>query len=171
MQLRAEWISFLFKVIETQWRERLPLFPLHHHPSHHLYWWLPCKPLCLPSLPVNDSLHFTLTGTKEKPLALSFFFMKSEEIDQAREKRCDRTVWLCRSWLSWCGVELAWDKHVIGTKKALPLFFSTCCNRPILSLKVTESEKFAARQKLLDCTVCMKLWLSENRARCCCCCC
>ncbi len=109
MQLRAEWISFLFKVIETQWRERLPLFP----PLIICIDGSPVSPSACP-LPVNDSLHFTL---QEPRKTLWPFPVKSEEIDRAREKRCDRAVWLGGSWLSWCGEELAQDKHVRKTKR------------------------------------------------------
>lgn len=91
--------------------------PEPHHPTLCIDG-SPVSPSACPR-PVNDSLHFTL---QEPRKTLWPFAARSEEIDQARERRCDRAVWLCRSWLSWCGEELAQDKHVRNAKR--PYFFS-----------------------------------------------
>lgn len=48
----------------------------------------PVSPSAHP-LPVNDSLHFTLQEPRKTLWPLP---VKSEEIDRAREKRCDRAV-------------------------------------------------------------------------------
>lgn len=130
-------------------------FSVPHLPSNPLIICIDGSPVSPSTCPlrVNDSLHFTLQEPRKT--LWPFFPVKSEEIDRGgwEEKRCDRAIWLRRSWLSWCGEELAQDKHVRKTKKALLL--PRAC-RPFFSWKSRNPKSFAARHKLLGFAVSMR---------------
>lgn len=71
-----------------------------------------------------------------------------------RERRCDKAVDFCGSWLSWFGEDLAQDKHDMRALKG-DIILATLL-RPILFKRCSavhrtfrESEKFAKKEQLL----------------------